>query len=66
MKNKLTRVYSFFWAVLAGYLFLSFSSNPPNGYTGSPPSNNTCSAAAGGCHSGGGGMGFVTIDGLPA
>ena len=65
MKKKLTRLYSLFWAMLAGYLFLSFSSNPPNGYTGSPPTFNTCASSAGGCHSGGTGTGDVQIAGLP-
>ena len=66
MKKKITRLYYFFWAMLAGYLFLSFSSNPPNGYTGAPPTFNTCSSASGGCHSGGSGTGSVSITGLPS
>ena len=66
MKKKITRLYYFFWAMLAGYLFLSFSSNPPNGYTGAPPTFNTCASSAGGCHSGGGGTGSISIMGLPS
>ena len=66
MKKKLTRAYALFWAVLAGYLFLSFSSNPPNDRTGAPPSFTTCASATGGCHSGGTGMGNVMVTGLPA
>ncbi len=62
MKKKVTRLYSVFWTVLAGYLVLSFSSNPPPGNTGSPPTFNDCS----GCHGGGSGTGMVTIAGLPA
>lgn len=65
MKKKLTRLYSIFWACLAGYLFLSFSSNPPNGRTGSPPTFTTCASATGGCHSGGSFNGSISITGLP-
>ncbi len=66
MKKKITRVYALFWAVLAGSLFLSFNSNPPDDRTGAPPSFTTCASATGGCHSGGTGTGNVTIAGLPA
>ncbi len=66
MKKKLTRAYALFWAVLAGYLFLSFSANPPNDRTGAPPTFTTCASATGGCHSGGSGTGSVTVAGLPA
>ncbi|MAT55729.1 MAG: hypothetical protein CMN32_14730 [Saprospirales bacterium] len=65
MNRKVRPVYGLFWAMLAAYLFLSFSSNPPNGFTGAPPTFNTCSSANGGCHSGGTGMGNVMISGLP-
>ena len=62
MKKKLTRLYYLFWAVLTVYLFLSFSGNPPQGNTGSPPTFQDC----GSCHGGGSGTGMVTIAGLPA
>lgn len=62
MKKKLPIVYGLFWTLLAGLLFLSNNSNPPNGYTGAPPSGQTCAS----CHSGGGASGNVTITGLPA
>lgn len=65
MKKKLTRLYYVFWSFLIAYLFLAFSSNPPNGYTGSPASGQTCASASGGCHSGGTGTGTIDITGLP-
>jgi HYR domain-containing protein/type IX secretion system substrate protein/SprB-like repeat protein len=66
MKKKINSVYALFWALLAAFLFMSYSNNPPNGRTGAPPSNNTCSASAGGCHSGGAMSGNITLTGLPA
>ena len=65
MKKKLTRLYYVFWSFLIAYLFLAFSSNPPNGYTGSPASGQTCASSNGGCHSGGTGTGTIDISGLP-
>ncbi|MCF8246952.1 MAG: HYR domain-containing protein [Saprospiraceae bacterium] len=62
MKSKLKSVYVFFFVLLAAYFQLSYSTDPPNGYTGAPPTNNTCSN----CHSGGTGTGMVTIIGLPS
>ncbi|TAK38615.1 MAG: T9SS type A sorting domain-containing protein [Saprospiraceae bacterium] len=66
MKKKITSVYALFWALLSAFLFMSYASNPPNGYTGAPPTNNTCSSSAGGCHSGGTMSGNITLTGLPA
>ncbi|MEK7254458.1 MAG: choice-of-anchor V domain-containing protein, partial [Bacteroidota bacterium] len=67
MKRKLTSVYVLFATLLSGYLFLSSSANPPNGYTGSPADGgNTCSALNNGCHTGPTGTGNVTIAGLPS
>ncbi|MBI1226452.1 MAG: HYR domain-containing protein [Bacteroidetes bacterium] len=65
MKRKLNSVYLLFAVLLIAFFQLSNSGNPPNGYTGAPPSGNTCSSSQGGCHSGGTGTGTVTINGLP-
>lgn len=62
MKRKLPFVYTLFWTLLGGLLFLSNNNNPPNGFTGAPPSGQTCAS----CHSGGGASGDITISGLPA
>ncbi len=66
MKRKLNSVYLFFLVLLVAVLQMSSSGNPPNGYTGAPPTNNTCSSSQGGCHSGGTGTGMVAIGGLPS
>ena len=65
MKQKLNTVYTLFGTLLCAVFFLSNSANPPNGYTGAPPTFNTCASAQGGCHSGGSGTGDVMISGLP-
>lgn len=62
MKRKLPFIYTLFWTLLGGLLFLSNNNNPPNGFTGAPPSGQTCAS----CHSGGGASGDITISGLPA
>ncbi len=45
---------------------MSNSFNPPNGFTGAPPTNSTCASTANGCHFGGNFSGSVSITGLPA
>ncbi|MBK9272462.1 MAG: T9SS type A sorting domain-containing protein [Saprospiraceae bacterium] len=54
-------VYKWAFAILSGLLFISYASNPPNGYTGAP-GESTCAS----CHSGGGSIsGSLEILGLP-
>lgn len=65
-KNKLRPIYSFMTVLLMGYMFMSNSGNPPNGFTGAPPTNSTCASSANGCHFGGNFGGSVSITGLPA
>ncbi|MEN0005056.1 MAG: T9SS type A sorting domain-containing protein [Bacteroidota bacterium] len=63
MQKKLPFIYWLFGISLAA-LFISFSSNPPNGRTGAP-GDGTCAS----CHGGNNPNGFdggVTITGLPA
>ncbi|MBI5914959.1 MAG: T9SS type A sorting domain-containing protein [Bacteroidetes bacterium] len=66
MKKKLNSVYVLFFTAVAGYFFLSYSGNPPNGHTGAPPTMNTCASSQGGCHSGGTGTGNISIAGMPS
>lgn len=65
-QNKLKSIFSLTSILFFGYLFLSFSGNPPNGLTGAPPTNNTCANNAGGCHATGNYSGILSITGLPA
>lgn len=62
MQRKVPATYSLFLVIAVAILFLSNNSNPPNGYTGTPPNGQTCAS----CHSGGSNSGNVAITGLPA
>lgn len=62
MLRKVPATYSLFLVIAMAILFLSNNSNPPNGFTGAPPSGQTCAS----CHGGGGNSGNVVITGLPA
>jgi hypothetical protein len=62
MKKKLNTLPKLIFTIASSIVFLSYLSDPPNGYTGAPPSFNTCSN----CHSGGTGTGSISITGLPA
>ncbi|MFM9950717.1 MAG: choice-of-anchor V domain-containing protein [Saprospiraceae bacterium] len=62
MQRKVPATYSLFLLIAVAILFLSNNSNPPNGYTGAPPSGQTCAS----CHGGGSNSGNVAITGLPA
>ncbi|RMG84026.1 MAG: HYR domain-containing protein, partial [Bacteroidetes bacterium] len=64
--RKLNTLNSLFAILIIGFMAISFSSNPPNGFTGAPPSNNTCANTQGGCHFTGNYSGTLTISGLPA
>ncbi len=64
--KKFYTLYTTLALLFVGYLFVSFSSNPPNGLTGAPPTGSTCMLGNGGCHSGGSFGGSVSISGLPA
>jgi len=64
--KKFSTLYTTLALLFVVYLFGSFSSNPPNGFTGAPPSGNTCMLGNGGCHSGGNFGGSVSISGLPS
>ncbi|NUO02077.1 MAG: hypothetical protein HUU01_15845, partial [Saprospiraceae bacterium] len=62
MRRKIPTSYSLFLIIAIAILFLSNNNNPPNGYTGAPPSGQTCAS----CHGGGSNSGNVAITGLPA
>lgn len=70
MKSKFTPIYTIFFVLIIGFLFLGNSStpdnpeNPPNGYTGAPGDNGLCTS----CHTPGNPLGFdgqVIIENFP-
>lgn len=63
IKSKFTPIYSLMALLTIAFIFISNSSNPPNGYTGAP-GDSLCTA----CHAPGSPPqnGMVTISGLPA
>lgn len=61
MTQKLPVLYFVLAVFSIGYIFLSNSSNPPNGKTGAP-NENTCAQ----CHSGGSFMADIAVTGIPA
>ncbi len=65
MKSKWTHLCALCSVLTLAYLGMSFSNNPPNGFTGAPPTFNTCASSMGGCHSGGNFNGSISIAGLP-
>ncbi len=62
MLRKIPAAYSLFLLMATAILFLSNNNNPPNGFTGAPPSGQTCAS----CHGGGSASGNIVISGLPS